>query len=83
MEIPENLILVVAMILSIVSFSSTIIGLQFFNQNDTDLKNSPITNLQSWKETHPTSFNFLIINMVVSIVVLLLSFVVLFFKFRS
>jgi hypothetical protein len=83
MEIPEIVTIAVAMILSIVSFSSTIIGLTFFNQNEIDVKQSPIPNLSSWKETHTTNFNFLIINLVVSIVVLLLSIVALFIKFRG
>ena len=83
MEIPEILIIAVTMILSIVSFSSTIIGLSFFNQNEINVQKSPLPNLSSWKETHPTSFNFLIINLVVSIVVLLLSVVALFLNFRN
>jgi hypothetical protein len=83
MEIPEMLIIAVTMILSIVSFSSTIIGLSFSYQNEIDVKNGPIKNQQSWKDTNMTKFNFLIINLVVSIVVLLLSIVALFLKFRS
>ncbi len=77
------LIIAVTMILSIVSFSSTIIGLSFSYQNEIDVKNGPIKNQQSWKDTNMTKFNFLIINLVVSIVVLLLSIVALFLKFRS
>ena len=77
MEIPEMLIIAVTMILSIVSFSSTIIGLSFSYQNENDVKNGPIKNQQSWKDTNMTKFKFLIIILVVSIVVLLLSIVAL------
>jgi len=71
MEIPEIYILIVSVIAGIFSIASTSIGIQAFNEN------------LPWKKSHMTNFNFLVINLVVSIVVLLLSFVALFLKFRS
>lgn len=61
MEIPEIYILIVAIIACIFSIASTAIGIQSFNENE------------SWKNEHKPNFNFLIINLVVAIVVLLLS----------
>jgi hypothetical protein len=71
MEIPEIYILIVSVIASIFSIASTAIGIQAFNNN------------LPWKNSHMTNFNFLVINLVVSIVVLLLSFVALFLKYRN
>ncbi len=71
MEIPEIYILIVSIIASICSIASTAIGIQAFNKNNT------------WKTSHMTNFNFLVINLVVSIVVLLLAFVALFLKFKN
>jgi hypothetical protein len=88
MEIPETLIIVVTMILSIISFSSTFIGLQFFKQNEIDMnivsvKNLPVRNVKSYKSIYPFDFNFLIINLVVSIVVFILTCIAVFLKFRN
>ena len=70
MDIPEIYILIVSVIASIFSIASTAIGIQAYNANLT------------WKTTHATNFSFLVINLVVSILVLLLSFVALFLYFR-
>jgi uncharacterized BrkB/YihY/UPF0761 family membrane protein len=71
MEIPEIYILLVSVIASIFSIASTAIGIQAFNNN------------LPWKNSHKNNFNFLVINLVVSIIVLILAFVALFLKFRS
>ena len=71
MEIPEIYILIVSVIASIFSIASTAIGIQAFNNNT------------PWKNSHLTNFNFLVVNLVVSIVVLLLCFVALFLYFRQ
>ena len=70
MEISEIYVLIVSVIASIFSIASTAIGIQAFNSNP------------GWKADHMPNFNFLVINLVVSIVVLLLAFVALFLKFR-
>ncbi len=71
MEIPEIYILLVSVIASIFSIASTTIGIQSFDQNI------------AWKNSHKSNFNFLVVNLVVSILVLLLSFVALFLYFRN
>ncbi len=71
MEIPEIYILLVSVIASIFSIASTAIGIQVFD------------NCLEFRTTHKNNYNFLIINLVVSIVVLLLAFVALFFHFRQ
>jgi hypothetical protein len=71
MEIPEIVILIVAIVACIFSIASTAIGIQAFNEN------------LSWKDEHKSNFTFLIINLVVSILVLLLSFVGLFLHFKQ
>ena len=71
MDIPEIYILIISTIASIFSIASTAIGIQAFNNN------------KVWKDSHKTNFNFLVINLVVSIIVLLLAFVAIFFYFRQ
>jgi hypothetical protein len=71
MEIPEIYILIVSLIASIFSIASTSIGIQAFNEN------------LPWKNSHKGNFNFLVINLVVSIMVLLLALVALFLKYKN
>ncbi len=71
MEIPELYILLVSLIASIFSIASTSIGIQAFNNND------------PWKRSHMTNYNFLIINLVVSIIVLVLSIIALFLYYKQ
>ncbi len=61
MEISEVTIMIVAIIACIFSIASTAIGIQAFNKNS------------EWKQTHKTNFNFLVVNLVVAIAVLLLA----------
>ena len=71
MQIPEIYILFISVIACIFSIASTAIGIEAFNSNIT------------WKNNHKGNFNFLVINLVVSIIVLLLAFVALFLYFRK
>jgi hypothetical protein len=71
MEIPEIYILIVTVIACIFSIASTAIGIQSFDQNI------------QFKNSHKSNFNFLVINLVVSIIVLLFAFVALFLYFRN
>jgi hypothetical protein len=71
MEIPEIYILIVSVIAGIFSIASTSIGIQAFNEN------------LPWKNSHKGNFNFLVINLVVSIMVLLLALVALFLKYKN
>jgi hypothetical protein len=71
MEIPEIYIIIVSIISGIFSIASTTIGIEAYNRNS------------AWKNSHMGHFNFLVINLVVSIVVLLLAFVALFLHFRN
>ncbi len=64
-SIPESVIIIIAAIASILSIASTSIGIQSYNKND------------AWKKEHLTNFNFLVINLVVSILILILSIVAL------
>jgi uncharacterized BrkB/YihY/UPF0761 family membrane protein len=70
MEIPEIYILIISVIASIFSIASTTIGIQIFNDDS------------QFKKTHLSSFNFLVINLVVSILVLLFSFVAIYLNIR-
>jgi hypothetical protein len=70
MEIPEIYILIVSVIASIFSVASTAIGIQAFNEN------------LPWKNSHKTNFNFLVVNLVVSIIVLVFALIALFLKFK-
>ncbi len=83
MEISGILLLSVLIIATIFSMTSTIISLQFFNQNEKDVKLSQMGGMVSWKSTHMSNYNFLIISLVVSIVILILSFIALFGYFRQ
>ena len=71
MEIPEIYILIVSAIASIFSIASTSIGIEAFNKNE------------DWKKSHMGHFNFIVINLVVSILLLILSFVGLFLHFTN
>jgi hypothetical protein len=71
MEIPEIVILIVAAVACIFSIASTAIGIQAFNENS------------SWRDSHKPNFNFLIINLVVALIVLILSFIGLFLHFKK
>jgi hypothetical protein len=71
MEIPELYLIIVSIISCIFSIASTAIGIQAFNNND------------PWKNSHKGNFNFLVVNLVVSILVLILAFVALFFYYRQ
>ncbi len=71
MEIPEIYILIVSVIACLFSIASTAIGIEAFNKNS------------DWKKSHMTNFNFLVVNLVVSIIVLLFAFVALFLHFRN
>ena len=70
MEIPEIYILIVSVIASIFSIASTSIGIQAFNDD------------KAFKIKNKSSFTYLIINLVVSILVLLFSFVAIYLNIR-
>ena len=61
MDIPEIYIIIVSIISSILAIASTTIGIQGFNDNS------------DWKKSHMSNFNFLAVNLTVSILILILS----------
>jgi hypothetical protein len=79
MEISQIVIIIVSLIISIFSITSTSIGIQVFNDNES----TKGLNYVSWKESHMAKFNFLVISLVVSIIFLILSFVGLYLYFRG
>jgi uncharacterized BrkB/YihY/UPF0761 family membrane protein len=71
MEISRIYILIIAVIASIFSIASTSIGIQSFNKN------------KQWKDDHTSNYGFLVVSLIVSILILLLSFVGLYFYFKT
>jgi hypothetical protein len=71
MEVPITVILIVSILACIFSIASTSIGIQAFNKND------------NYKKNHPHNFNFLVFNLIVSIITLLLSIAGMVIHFRK
>jgi hypothetical protein len=71
MEIPITVILIVSILACIFSIASTSIGVQAFNKN------------ADYKKKNPHNFNFLVFNLVVSIIALLLSITGMVLHFRK
>jgi hypothetical protein len=71
MELSEVTIMIISIIACIFSIASTAIGVEAYDKNDT------------FKKEKMHNYIFLIINLVVAIIVLLLSFVGLFLHFKK
>ncbi len=61
MEIPELVIIITSIIVCIASIASTSIGIYAYNKN------------AAWKQQHYHSFNFLVTNLVIAVIILILS----------
>jgi uncharacterized membrane protein len=71
MELSEVTIMIISIIACIFSIASTAMGVEAYNKNDT------------FRKDNMHNYTFLIINLVVAIIVLLLSFVGLFLHFKK
>jgi hypothetical protein len=63
MQIPQIALLIIALISSIFSIATSSIGIQSMNQTDN----------KNYLNSHPVNHNFLIFNLVISIIVVLIA----------